>query len=454
VPSTDRYIFQCYVLYCEQYLIECNTPIIVRDLKTCQDKRQRSDDGPFYQCSGQSQKAVSKSQQETPFGIITHGKVTWSKDDRDYMKCYMMEYKFTSNPPLLPVTSAAAASSSSASSSKSIKTSAFSLVVLRRYDKCNEPPKASGGRDVFTTIAEVGGGGPLSPVPPLSPWQADDFFERDSSYSPCLPSPAHSTPQSLPPDVSLSKEDCDLDFVHEGGGIYSTLVEGGLAQMWSGARAEVGLRGQEGRFMFEVRILDEIDVPVCKTAKKRTHLCRVGWSCRDVPTYALGLKGDGWAFGATGFKSHGGNFEKFGEDFHVNDIIGCGIDLQTRGVWFAKNGRSLGQAFTTGPAAIERGIFPHVMLKNVRVEVSFASGLNSSNLGNCDFLRFQIALEVEQAQLGLTTSPTLPPEHPEVLMLVGLPKVGKTEWTEKHMAEHPEKNFYVLSTNEIMSRYH
>ena len=57
--------------------------------------------------------------------------------------------------------------------------------------------------------------------------------------------------------VSLSEEDCDLDFVHEGGGRYSTITKDGLSRMWSGARAGTGLCGEEGKFMFEMRTLHE-----------------------------------------------------------------------------------------------------------------------------------------------------------------------------------------------------
>jgi len=350
------------------------------------------------------------------------------------------------------------------------RSSGKSLVVSHMIDQSDQRPKATVGRHVLTGNAGAAGGlpPPLSPLPlqgeESSP-RPDDFFQQDSSSTPRLYSPLFSTSPLLDHPVRLSDNDCDLDFVHEGEGRYTTRTDGHLANMWSGARSEVGLRGQAWResgyskFMFEVRILDEFEVPAPERApSKRTSLCRVGWSCRDTPTYALGLRRDSWAFGATGWKSHGGNFDKFGEEFHQGDIISCAFDLETKQVSYAKNGRSLGTAFTIDPASFERGIYPHVMLLNVRVEVLFACRCRLPVSFPChclhghdfrDFLPFEAAID-----LGLTTSPELPHQHPEVHILVGLPKVGKTAWAEEHMKKHPEKHFYVLSTNEIMSRYH
>ena len=129
-------------------------------------------------------------------------------------------------------------------------------------------------------------------------------------------------------------------------------------------------------------------------------------------------------------------------------MISCGIDLQTNTVWYGKNGKSLGQAFTIDSAAAVRGLFPHVLLKNVQIEVTFDS-LFSHSLDD-DFVKF---LPIQCAvNLGVTTPEILPPTSPEILMLVGLPKVGKTKWTQDHIKENPEKLYYVLSTNNIMNR--
>jgi len=126
-------------------------------------------------------------------------------------------------------------------------------------------------------------------------------------------------------------------------------------------------------------------------------------------------------------------------------VISCGIDLHTNAVWYAKNGKSLGQAYKINSDAAARGLFLHVLLKNVRIEVAFASRLHKDKHGLDDFLSMESAVS-----LGVTMPPIVPPQQPELLMLVGLPGAGKSEWVKKHRAAHPEKLFYVLSSNEIM----
>ena len=37
-------------------------------------------------------------------------------------------------------------------------------------------------------------------------------------------------------------------------------------------------------------------------------------------------------------------------------------------------------------------------------------------------------------------------------MLVGLPGSGKTTWVEKHVAEHPEKQYVVIGTSALIEK--
>ena len=138
------------------------------------------------------------------------------------------------------------------------------------------------------------------------------------------------------------------------------------------------------------------------------------------------------------------NTNNYGERYGVGDVISCAIDLETGAASFAKNGQPLGVAFTINPAAIERGLFPHILLKNVEVHVSFAVRLSSSFP---DYEPMQSAVA-----LGACTARVPPPPRPSLVMLVGLPATGKSTWAELHMKQHPEKRYTLLSTDNILEQ--
>ena len=115
------------------------------------------------------------------------------------------------------------------------RSSGKSLVVSHMIDQSDQRPKATVGRHVLTGNAGAAGGlpPPLSPLPlqgeESSP-RPDDFFQQDSSSTPRLYSPLFSTSPLLDHPVRLSDNDCDLDFVHEGEGRYTTRTDGHLTQ--------------------------------------------------------------------------------------------------------------------------------------------------------------------------------------------------------------------------------
>ena len=227
----------------------------------------------------------------------------------------------------------------------------------------------------------------------------------------------------------------------------STMSGPGFPKLWSGARANVGLRVLTGKFLYEVRVERHLDVThedAGAATADTVHLCRVGWSTRRAATHALGEDTEGWGFGGTARKSHAGSFEAYGERYGVGDVISCAIDLETGAASFAKNGQPLGVAFTIDPAAIERGLFPHILLKNVEVHVSFAARLSSSFP---DYEPMQSAVA-----LGACTARVPPPPRPSLVMLVGLPATGKSTWAELHMKQHPEKRYTLLSTDNILEQ--
>ena len=174
------------------------------------------------------------------------------------------------------------------------------------------------------------------------------------------------------------------------------------------------------------------------------NLCRVGWSAQWSEDLRLGETTDSFAFSGTGARSTEGRSEPYGRRWGVGDIIGCFIDLDQGAIAFSVNGEMQGHAFSlplhqlhpppfipasyAPPSSPPLALFPHVLLKNVKVRVNFSSPslmLTSSVPLSSDptFGHFFI----QDAPVYFTIhAPPIPPSFREceVIMLVGLPASG------------------------------
>ena len=128
---------------------------------------------------------------------------------------------------------------------------------------------------------------------------------------------------------------------------------------WGGVRGTKGvsLVGGErrGKVFYEVLVEDE-------------GLCRVGWTTKHG-SLELGTDHESFGYGGTGKKSHGKKFEDYGEQYGLNDVVGCWVDVGARTVGFTKNGVDLGVAFEVGKKV--RMLYPAVTLKNAQVQCDF-----------------------------------------------------------------------------------
>lgn len=163
------------------------------------------------------------------------------------------------------------------------------------------------------------------------------------------------------------------DFNIEGNGLKgSALYEHGFSYCWSGARANIGITG--GKYCFSCKVVSEQPVDMDDTPFDQRHLCRVGISRGDDKVGNLGETEHSFGFGGTG------KFSTYGEKFDIGDTILCAVDLESKpmaSISFARNGKWLGRArhFNAGPSGlgvIDSAVFPHVLLKNVVVQLQFS----------------------------------------------------------------------------------
>ncbi|KAJ9566562.1 hypothetical protein OSB04_002528 [Centaurea solstitialis] len=267
--------------------------------------------------------------------------------------------------------------------------------------------------------------------------------------------------------VVLNPADCDLgrsfdllpDFNVEGNGLKgSALYEHGFAYCWSGARANIGITG--GKYCFSCKVVSPQPVDnMDDTPIDQKHLCRVGISRGDDKVGNLGETEHSFGFGGTGKFSNAGKFSTYGEKFDIGDTVLCAVDLESKpmaSISFAKNGKWLGTAthFNAGPSGLgvtdspikelhwESAVFPHVLLKNVVVQLQFSyeDGLVPQD----GYRPWASAIEDGNGLLGPTFSDVC---NCELIMMVGLPASGKTTWADRWVHDHPEKRYILLGTN-------
>ncbi|KAI3697999.1 hypothetical protein L6452_31108 [Arctium lappa] len=258
--------------------------------------------------------------------------------------------------------------------------------------------------------------------------------------------------------VVLNPADCDLDFnIEENGLKGSALYEHGFAYCWSGARANIGITG--GKYCFSCKVVSPQPVDMDDTPIEQKHLCRVGISRGDDKVGNLGETEHSFGFGGTGKFSNAGKFSTYGEKFDIGDTILCAVDLESKpmtSISFAKNGKWLGTArhFNAGPTGLgvsdspikelhwESAVFPHVLLKNVVVQLQFSyeDGLVPQD----GYRPWASAIEDGKGLLGPSFSDVC---NCELIMMVGLPASGKTTWAERWVNDHPEKRYILLGTN-------
>ncbi|KAJ4980873.1 hypothetical protein NE237_031710 [Protea cynaroides] len=267
-----------------------------------------------------------------------------------------------------------------------------------------------------------------------------------------------SSPSEAKQRVVLNPADCNLDFNVEGNGLQGhALYEKGFAYCWSGARANLGITG--GKYCFGCKIVSAQPVDMEDTPSDQQHVSRVGISRGDDAVGNLGETEHSYGFGGTGKFSNAGKFTDYGTKFGVGDTIVCAVNLENHPlafVGFSKNGQWLGTAkqFDAGPKGLgvvnsplrklewESALFPHILLKNVVVQLQFCS--EDGLIPQEGYKTWASALEDGNGIMGPSFSS---PKECEVLMMVGLPASGKTTWAEKWVKEHPEKCYILLGTN-------
>ncbi|XP_065655074.1 heterogeneous nuclear ribonucleoprotein U isoform X1 [Hydra vulgaris] len=253
-----------------------------------------------------------------------------------------------------------------------------------------------------------------------------------------------------PPEdiVALDGYTNDLHFVISGNGLFGhTLVKNGFSYLWAGARANKGAKS--GKVGYEVKILaaQPVDLPANETP---IHAVRIGWSS-EQSSLQLGESTHSYGFESTGKVCASSKFFNYGESYKEGDVIGTYLDLESepKTLKYTKNGKDLGVAVSLTKKE-EKPLFPQLFLRNMKVEINFGSKEESWHepLEGYKFIQ-----NVPKENLvSLTYKYPETRESCEVIMMVGLPNAGKSNWVRKYRDSHPEKLYNVIGVTHILER--
>jgi len=225
---------------------------------------------------------------------------------------------------------------------------------------------------------------------------------------------------------------------------------------FSSARATHGFTS--GKIAFEAKWTANLEVKL-EDVENPSEM-RVGWTV-DEANLQAGESPNSYAITSFGKKANDSTFEDF-EDvekckFTTDDVITAMADFSGASVSFsfAKNGESLGEAFSVPKAELKgKVMFPHVSCRNVKIELNFGKNKDESVKENWFPLPdgyTMAANSVDSAQRSVNTR-VEKREDCEMIMLIGLPASGKTTWANKHAEENPEKRYNIIGTSILLDR--
>lgn len=253
-------------------------------------------------------------------------------------------------------------------------------------------------------------------------------------------------------DVLLDRFNADLSLkINENNLSASPFTEGGFAMMWTGVRANYGIKG--GKVAYEVKLTENCDVSHLPPEEVHPNVLRVGWSANST-SMQLGEEAKSFGYGGTGKAATECKFEDYGQQFTEGDVITAYLDFDQDPadifISFAKNGDDLGVCFPIKKSDLEEvALFPHVLTKNVAFECNFGA-LEEPWFPLKEEFTFIGKVPLEERVRG--TEPPAKKEDCEVIMMIGLPASGKTTWAEKLKASQPEKIYNILGTNLIIDK--
>jgi len=130
----------------------------------------------------------------------------------------------------------------------------------------------------------------------------------------------------------------------------------------------------------------------------------------------------------------------------LKDMSGDNVTMS-----YTLDGEELGVAFTVPKADLKgKPLFPHMLTKNCSFSCNFGQEGPWFPSADTSFAQMGTLTVGEEVVLGAQRPASK--EECEVIMMVGIPGVGKTTWATKHATENPQKCYNMLGTNNLIDK--
>ena len=106
-------------------------------------------------------------------------------------------------------------------------------------------------------------------------------------------------------------------------------------------------------------------------------------------------------------------------------------------------------AFDLTDQDFEQTLFPHVSVRNVRVSFNFGENPPTFPVEE-GFLAIQEATEEDKEMISI--SPPVSKSDCEIIVMIGLPCCGKTNWCSKYSARNIDKSYRIIGPYQILDQ--
>lgn len=264
--------------------------------------------------------------------------------------------------------------------------------------------------------------------------------------------PADGRPKVAASSVSLNATDASLNAIVSPNGVCQTWTDGGIQNLFAGARATVGILA--GRYSFEVKILEMIsrggERPGSSGGWQAQSRCgvRIGLSLAGSSLTLADGSADNVAFDTEGFFVAGKNRKKVCRNgLGKFNVYTCVVNLEKESanantVSLFRDGVRVCEPQAIPENLVGKALFPTVTYRNASIHVNFGANGQADLPFKCRQVADAAKADVKEA---VTTSL---PKVPEVVFPIGLPEQGYFDWVDQFGEANPD--FVELSERKIV----